>query len=274
MPFFSRYASSALWLSPRWPRGDWRRQGSDCADSSRHRLQAPACSGRSRTTAGPGRVVVGGREAGDGLGRRRLATASGRSRPISPTPTRIDAASYGFRSGQHTAPRLGLVPRQPCRLQRCAVRDPEDHPRFRSRSPNEHLREIARIWKHEAELPLGTGSSATRWTFDHLGVGPDPGRLCGRRRTACRGTEGAASVSASPSRIRRRSHRCRATQAKTLDARLFARRTFTNTSLLLAKARRPTRRRTGSATGRHSAARVPQIACSSPAPPATSGASS
>ena len=40
--------------------------------------------------------------------------------------------------------------------------------------PNPALQKIARIWKHEAAIPLGTGASATRWTFDHIGVGPTP----------------------------------------------------------------------------------------------------
>jgi len=39
---------------------------------------------------------------------------------------------------------------------------------------NPALQKIARIWKHEAPIPLGSGPSATRWTFDHLGVGPSP----------------------------------------------------------------------------------------------------
>ena len=39
---------------------------------------------------------------------------------------------------------------------------------------NPTLRAIARIWKHEASVPAGSGTSAPNWTLDHIGVGPDP----------------------------------------------------------------------------------------------------
>ena len=39
---------------------------------------------------------------------------------------------------------------------------------------NPTLRAIARIWKREAIVPAGSGTSATTWTLDHIGVGPDP----------------------------------------------------------------------------------------------------
>jgi cytochrome c2 len=36
------------------------------------------------------------------------------------------------------------------------------------------LQRLARIWKREAAIPLGSGPAATKWTLDHLGVGPSP----------------------------------------------------------------------------------------------------
>ena len=39
---------------------------------------------------------------------------------------------------------------------------------------NPTLRQIARIWRREAPLPIGSGPRQTFWTLDHLGIGPDP----------------------------------------------------------------------------------------------------
>ena len=39
---------------------------------------------------------------------------------------------------------------------------------------NPTLRAIARIWKREAIVPAGSGAPASRWTFDHIGIGPNP----------------------------------------------------------------------------------------------------
>jgi len=84
------------------------------------------------------------------------------------------AAKYGFRAGQN--PQLGWswfrdypvgfngVPF--VLLKTILDLDPND--------PDPALQKIARIWKHEAAVPLGSGASATRWTFDHIGVGPTP----------------------------------------------------------------------------------------------------
>jgi hypothetical protein len=84
------------------------------------------------------------------------------------------AAKYGFRSGQN--PQLAWswfkdypvgFNGVPFVLFKTILDLDPDH-------DNPALRRIARIWKHEAELPLGSGPTATRWTFDHLGVGPSP----------------------------------------------------------------------------------------------------
>ena len=39
---------------------------------------------------------------------------------------------------------------------------------------NPTLRAIARIWKREAIVPAGSGTAASAWTFDHIGIGPNP----------------------------------------------------------------------------------------------------
>ena len=84
------------------------------------------------------------------------------------------AGTYGFRSGQH--PRLAWswfldnpvgFNGVPFVLFKTLLDLDPDH---------EHptLRTIARIWKREATLPAGSGSPATRWTMDHIGMGPNP----------------------------------------------------------------------------------------------------
>jgi hypothetical protein len=99
---------------------------------------------------------------------------------------------------------------------------------------NPTLRMLARIWKHEAPIALGSGSGATTWTLDHLGVGPDPGdyangvpRPPAERRSplpfgfAFENPREFAPLSPA--------------DAALTDSRLLARRVFKNTSLLIAK---------------------------------------
>jgi hypothetical protein len=146
------------------------------------------------------------------------------------------AAKYGFRSGQN--PRLawswfmdnpvgfnGL----PFVLFKTLLDLDPDH-------ENPSLRAIARIWKREAALPLGAGASQTRWTLDHIGVGPNPADYVN-------------GVARSPQERRsplpfgfafenpRTFEPLSAAGLKTYDGRLLARRVFRNTTLLLAKAR-------------------------------------
>lgn len=82
------------------------------------------------------------------------------------------AAKYGFRSGQH--PRLawawfrdnpvGFNGVPYVLLKTIFDLDPND--------TDPTLRALARIWKREAVVPSGSGASA--WTMDHLGVSPSP----------------------------------------------------------------------------------------------------
>ena len=144
------------------------------------------------------------------------------------------AAKYGFRSGQN--PRLawswfrdnpvGFNGVPFVVLKTILDLDP-DH-------ENSGLRTIARIWKREASLPFGTGASATRWTFDHLGIGPNPSNYVD-------GVAPANGLTPLPFGFAFENPRAypplSATETKIHDSRLLARRVFQNTSLLVAKLR-------------------------------------
>lgn len=146
------------------------------------------------------------------------------------------AAKYGFRSGQD--PRLawswfkdnpvGFNGVPFVLFKTILDLDPEHE--------NPALRRIARIWKREAMYPSGTGSAASRWTVDHIGIGPNPAdyvdgvaRPAAERRTplpfgfAYENERAFEPMSAAELSIQ--------------DGRLLARRVFRNTSLLIAKAR-------------------------------------
>jgi hypothetical protein len=96
------------------------------------------------------------------------------------------------------------------------------------------LRRVARIWKRQATIPAGSAGDA--WTLDHIGVGPDPGDYVD-------------GIARPPSERRaplpfgfawenpRTFEPLSAAEARVYDARLLARRVFTNTSLLVAKLR-------------------------------------
>ncbi len=101
---------------------------------------------------------------------------------------------------------------------------------------NPTLRAIARIWKHEAIVPAGSGTPATAWTLDHIGVGPNPSdyvdgvaRPAGQRQSPL--PFGFAFENP------RSFEPLSAAERTADDARLLARRVFQNTSLLIAKVR-------------------------------------
>jgi hypothetical protein len=146
------------------------------------------------------------------------------------------AEKYGFRSGQH--PRLawswfrdypvGFNGVPFVLFKTILDLDPNHH--------NPTLREVARIWKRQSTMPMGSGEAQTTWTLDHLGVGPDPNDYL----------DGVAM----PAHERRsplpfgfaweNPHQFEplsAVETKALDGRLLARRIFQNTSLLIAKLR-------------------------------------
>jgi hypothetical protein len=100
--------------------------------------------------------------------------------------------------------------------------------------PNPTLRALARIWKREAPLPMGTGATATRWTLDHIGVRPDPADYVdgvalpvGERRSPL--PFGFAFENP------RAFEPLSGAEKAALDGRLLTKRIFKNTSLLAAK---------------------------------------
>jgi hypothetical protein len=97
------------------------------------------------------------------------------------------------------------------------------------------LRTIARIWKRQATVPASSGSSAA-WTLDHVGLQPNPAdyadgvvRPPSERRSAL--PFGFAFENP------RAFEPLSSSELAASDARLQARGFFTNTSLLIAKAR-------------------------------------
>ena len=147
------------------------------------------------------------------------------------------AEQYGFRERPESAAGLELVPRQPGRLQRRAVRACSRRCSISIPTmPNPTLRTIARIWKREAIVPVPGGSPASRWTLDHLGVGPDP-------------IDYVDGVARPPSERQsplpygfafenpRTFEPLSAAETQVYNGRLLARRMFQNTSLLVAKLR-------------------------------------
>jgi hypothetical protein len=146
------------------------------------------------------------------------------------------AEKYGFRSGQN--PRLAWswfrdnpvgFNGVPYVLFKTILDLDPDH-------ENPTLRAIARIWKREAPLPMGSGPAATRWTLDHIGVGPNPAdyvdgvaRPAGERQSPL--PFGFAFENP------RSFEPLSAADTKVYDGRLLARRVFQNTSLLIAKVR-------------------------------------
>lgn len=143
------------------------------------------------------------------------------------------AAKYGFRSGQH--PRLawnwfrdnpvGFNGVPYVLFKTILDLDPQHE--------NQTLRAIARIWKREATV---AGAAGTTWTLDHIGIGPNPSdyvdgvaRAPGERERPL--PYGFAFENADTFEP--------LSQAEThvYDGRLFARRIFKNTSLLIGKIR-------------------------------------
>jgi hypothetical protein len=95
------------------------------------------------------------------------------------------------------------------------------------------LQRLARIWKREAAMPLGSGPAATKWTLDHLGVGPSPfdyvdgvARPVGERQSLPFGFAFENPRTFEP---------LSATDMKLHDGQLRLKSVFQNTSLLIAK---------------------------------------
>jgi hypothetical protein len=99
---------------------------------------------------------------------------------------------------------------------------------------NPTLGAIARIWKREAIVPSGSGTPESRWTFDHIGIGPSPSDYVD-------GVARPADQRQSPLPYGfafenpRTFEPLSAAETAAYDTRLFARRVLPNTSLLVAK---------------------------------------
>ena len=95
---------------------------------------------------------------------------------------------------------------------------------------NASLRAIARIWKRQAAAPSGSGPSATEWTLDHIGMGPNPSDYVnGVARRLSPLPFGLAFENARPFEP------FSAPEEAAYDTRLRERRIFRNTGLLNAK---------------------------------------
>ncbi len=132
------------------------------------------------------------------------------------------AEKYGFRSGQNPRLAWSWFRNNPVGFNGVPFvlfktildLDPNDS--------NATLRAIARIWKREATVPVGSAATGATWTLDHLGIQPNP-------------------QSPLPFGFAFENPRAfeplTAAETRAYDARLLARRVFQNTSLLIAKLR-------------------------------------
>jgi hypothetical protein len=143
------------------------------------------------------------------------------------------AAKYGFRAGQ--TPRLAWdwfqhnpvgFTGMPFVLFKTILDLDPNH-------SDPSLRALARIWKRPSALPAPDGATDS-WTFDHLGVGPDwSDYVNGVARPA--GQRKAPLPFGFAFENPRTFEPLSSTALAAYDTRLFARRTFQNTALLIAK---------------------------------------
>jgi hypothetical protein len=132
------------------------------------------------------------------------------------------AEKYGFRSGQNPRLAWNWFRNNPVGFNGVPFvlfktildLDPNDS--------NATLRAIARIWKREATVPVGSAATSATWTFDHIGIQPNP------QSPLPFGFAFENPRSFEP---------LTAAETRAYDARLLARRVFQNTSLLVAKLR-------------------------------------
>ena len=146
------------------------------------------------------------------------------------------AEKYGFRSGQH--PRMAWdwfsdnpvgFNGVPFVLFKTILDLDPNH-------ENPTLRAIARIWKREAVVPVSSSGAAANWTFDHIGIGPNPNDYVDGVAKAP-GDRTAPLPYGFAFENPRAFEPLSAAQTTVYDGRLLARRVFQNTSLLIAKLR-------------------------------------
>ena len=146
------------------------------------------------------------------------------------------AAKYGFRSGQNPQLAWSWFRDYPVGFNGVPLVLFKTLLDLDPNHSNPTLRTVARIWKREAIVPVPAGGPASRWTLDHLGVGPNPidyvdgvARPPAERQSplpygfAFENSRSFEPLSAADTQV--------------YNARLLARRTFQNTSLLVAKLR-------------------------------------
>jgi hypothetical protein len=149
-------------------------------------------------------------------------------------PTR--AAKYGFRAGQNPQLAWSWFKDNPVGFNGVPFVLFKTMLDLDPNHENPSLRAIARIWKREAAIPAGAGAQQTRWTLDHLGIGPNPQDYVDGVARAPQERQAPLPFGfafENPGTFEPASE----ARLKTYDGRLLARRVFTNSSLLLAKAR-------------------------------------
>ena len=148
----------------------------------------------------------------------------------------VRAAKYGFRSGQNPQLAWSWFKDNPVGFNGVPFVLFKTILDLDPNHENPALRAIARIWKREAAVPAGTGPGDTRWTLDHIGIGPDPADYVN-------GVPRPPQERQSPLPFGfafenpRTFEPASAARLKVYDGRLLSRRVFRNTSLLIAKAR-------------------------------------
>jgi mono/diheme cytochrome c family protein len=146
------------------------------------------------------------------------------------------AEKYGFRSGQHPQLAWNWFMDNPVGFNGVPFVLFKTILDLDPNHANPTLRTIARIWKRPAQYPVGSTPAAEAFTFDHIGVGPDPADYVdGVARPPAERSSPLPYGFAweNPTTYEPLS----AAQTKVYDGRLLARRVFSNTSLLVAKLR-------------------------------------
>src|ERR1700704_1837352 len=85
----------------------------------------------------------------------------------------VHAGKYGFRSGQNPRLAWSWFRHNPVGFNGVPFVLLKTILDLNPNHENPTLRAIARIWKREALVPVGSGAPAA-WTIDHIGIGPDP----------------------------------------------------------------------------------------------------
>jgi hypothetical protein len=146
------------------------------------------------------------------------------------------AQEYGFRSGQHPQLAWNWFEDNPVGFNGVPFVVFKTLLDLDPNHENTTLRTIARIWKRQAIVPVPGGTPASQWTLDHLGVGPDPADYVD-------GVARPASERQSPLPYGfafenpQTFEPLSAAETQVYNARLLARRTLQNTTLLVAKLR-------------------------------------